>query len=52
MTNQSNLKNNEHSQIYISYGWGGESEEIVNLLDNALQEKGIIIVRDKRDLGY
>ena len=39
-------------EIFISYAWGGESETIANQLDQALQEKGITIVRDRRDLGY
>jgi internalin A len=39
-------------EIFISYAWGGESEEYVNNLDRTLQEKGITIIRDKRDLGY
>ncbi|MCG3208355.1 MAG: hypothetical protein FOGNACKC_01959 [Anaerolineae bacterium] len=39
-------------EIFISYAWGGESEEIVNQLDEVLQSKGITIVRDKRDLGF
>lgn len=38
--------------ILISYAWGGESEEIVNKIDQALQKRGIKITRDKRDLGY
>jgi len=38
--------------IFISYAWGGEREEIVNQIDIALQERGVKIVRDKRDLGY
>lgn len=43
------------SGVYISYAWGKqgeEKEEIVNQLDRALQERGIKIIRDKRDLGY
>lgn len=40
------------SGIYISYAWGGESEKIVDLLDKELQERGVKITRDKRDLGY
>lgn len=43
------------SGVYISYAWGNagdEKEEIVNQLDRALQERGIKIIRDKRDLGY
>ena len=43
---------NFKKEIYISYAWGGESEEFVNNLDRTLQEKGVTIIRDKRDLGY
>ena len=39
-------------EIFVSYAWGGDSEAIVNQLDQAFQEKGITIIRDKRDLGY
>ncbi|MEH2328212.1 COR domain-containing protein [Nostoc sp.] len=39
-------------KIFISYAWGGESEQFVNQLDETLQAKGIKIIRDKRDLGY
>lgn len=38
--------------VFISYAWGGESEEIVNQIDQALQQRGLTIIRDKRDLGY
>lgn len=38
--------------VFISYAWGGEREEIVSQMDQALQERGVKIVRDKRDLGY
>jgi len=38
--------------VFISYAWGGEREEIVNQIDQALQVRGLKIVRDKRDLGY
>jgi internalin A len=38
--------------VFISYAWKGESEEIVNQMDRSLQERGIKIIRDKRDLGY
>ncbi|MBE7168954.1 MAG: hypothetical protein INR73_00085 [Williamsia sp.] len=40
------------SEAFISYAWGGESEDIVNELDAFLQRKGLTIVRDKRDLGF
>jgi len=36
--------------VFISYAWGGESEEIVNQLDEALQKRGVKITRDKQDL--
>jgi TIR domain len=39
-------------EIFISYAWGGESEEFVNKLDEAFQIRGITIIRDKRDLGF
>jgi formylglycine-generating enzyme required for sulfatase activity len=38
--------------VFISYAWKGESEEIVNQIDKALQSRGMRIIRDKRDLGY
>jgi hypothetical protein len=38
--------------VFISYAWGGEREEIVNQIDETLQQRGIKIIRDKRDLGY
>lgn len=39
-------------EVFISYAWGGDSEVIVNQLDQAFQNKGITLVRDKRDLGF
>jgi co-chaperonin GroES (HSP10) len=42
----------DSKEIFISYAWGGDSEKFVDRLDVALQEKGITIIRDKRDLGY
>ena len=41
-----------NNQVFISYAWGGESERIVNELDADLQAKGILVVRDKRNLGF
>jgi formylglycine-generating enzyme required for sulfatase activity len=38
--------------VFISYAWGDEREEIVNQLDQALAQRGLKIIRDKRDLGY
>ncbi|MBW4521928.1 MAG: leucine-rich repeat domain-containing protein [Scytolyngbya sp. HA4215-MV1] len=39
-------------EIFISYAWKTESEDIANQIDRAFQAKGITIVRDKRDLGF
>ncbi|MFN8413441.1 MAG: toll/interleukin-1 receptor domain-containing protein [Anaerolineales bacterium] len=43
---------NYENEVFISYAWGGKSEEIVNSLDTSLQQRGIKIIRDKRDLGF
>ena len=43
-------KNNK--EIFISYAWGGESEDIVNSLDNAFRKNNLSIIRDKRDLRF
>ncbi len=40
------------TEIFLSYAWGGESEQIINELDNAFRERGIVLIRDKRDLGF
>ena len=53
---QTTIENNQriisNKVVYMSYAWGGESERIVNELDVDLQTKGIMVVRDKRDLGF
>jgi hypothetical protein len=43
---------NYEQAVFISYAWGGEREEIVNQIDQALQKRGLKMIRDKRDLGY
>src|SRR4051794_21152002 len=48
----SNLTIMTKPEIFISYSWGGESEAIVNQLDTAFQEKNMVLIRDKRDLGF
>jgi hypothetical protein len=42
----------EEKQVFISYAWGGESEEITNKIEGAFQAKGITIIRDKKNLKY
>lgn len=39
-------------EIFISYGWGGESETIVDTVYKTLTDKGYQIIRDKIVLGY
>ena len=39
-------------EVFISYAWGGDSEEITNKVDEALKASKINLVRDKRDLGF
>ncbi len=38
--------------VFISYAWGGESENIVGMLQNALNNQGISTIRDKTDLEF
>jgi hypothetical protein len=38
--------------IFVSYAWGGESENIVDDLERAFIRRGLRIVRDKKDLSY
>ena len=40
------------SEIFISYGWEGESEHIVDKIYDAFSQKGYNIIRDKVILGY
>jgi hypothetical protein len=42
----------EDKEIFISYTWGGEGEELVNLLEESFQARGVEIIRDKKNLGY
>jgi hypothetical protein len=42
----------EGRAIFISYGWGGESENIANQIDQAFNEKGVTIIRDKREMAF
>ena len=36
--------------VFLSYAWGGQSEEIANALESAFTTRGVVIVRDKRHL--
>ena len=39
-------------EVFISYAWGGESEEVVEEIDRAFQAKNINIMRDNKDIEY
>ena len=39
-------------EIFISYSWGGESEQIVDKICDVFSQKGYTIIRDKKELGY
>lgn len=39
-------------EIFISYSWGGESEQTVDKICDAFSQKGYTIIRDKEALGY
>ena len=38
--------------IFISYAWGGESESLANQVDQAFNQKGVTIMRDKSEMGF
>lgn len=39
-------------EVFVSYAWGGESEALVEHLEQAFAKRGIAVVRDKQALGY
>lgn len=39
-------------EVYISYAWGSESENIVDKLVQTFAEHGILAIHDKKDLDY
>jgi hypothetical protein len=50
--NQQPAMNNYEDAVFVSYAWEGESERAVDALERAFAERGIHIMRDKKDLGY
>lgn len=53
-SSQTNDKGDESEQkeVFISYAWGGKSEEIANQIEQTFQEKDILLIRDKNNLGF
>jgi internalin A len=39
-------------EVFISYAWGGDSEEMANKIDQTFATTDITLIRDKRDLGF
>ncbi len=39
-------------EVYLSYAWGGESEQIANELADAFAARGIRLVRDRNEVRY
>ncbi|MDG1277807.1 MAG: toll/interleukin-1 receptor domain-containing protein [Algoriphagus sp.] len=39
-------------QVFISYAWGGESEQVANELEAILKSNQIDLIRDKNNLGF
>mgnify|MGYP005750317583 CR=1 FL=1 len=39
-------------QVFISYAWGGLSEEVANELESLFSQHKIELIRDKTDLGF
>jgi hypothetical protein len=42
----------DEKAIFVSYAWGGESENIANQVGHAFSEKGVTIIRDKREMRF
>jgi hypothetical protein len=40
------------SSVFVSYAWGGDSETVVDRIEQAFQARGVRVVRDKKDAGY
>lgn len=39
-------------EVFISYAWGGKSEEVAGQIEQCFHEKGISLIRDKNYLGF
>jgi GTPase SAR1 family protein len=39
-------------EVYVSYAWGGDSEQLVNELEAAFAERSIALIREKNELAY
>ena len=39
-------------EVFVSYAWGGDSEALVDKLEQALRDRGIPILRDRSEMQY
>ena len=39
-------------EVFISYKWGGDSEALVGEIQSRLEERGILVTRDKSEVRY
>ena len=39
-------------EIFVSYSWGAESEALVDEIQRRMVERGVLITRDKSEIGY
>lgn len=42
----------DQQEVFISYAWGGQSEDIATQIDEIFRAQGISLIRDKNDLGF
>ena len=43
---------NKRPEIFISYSWHDEGLNVADDLERCLQEKGFVVLRDNRAIGY
>jgi Leucine-rich repeat (LRR) protein/GTPase SAR1 family protein len=46
------LAKEPRKEVFVSYAWGGESDRVVDRLEQTFGERGVFIVRDKNDVHY
>ena len=39
-------------EIFVSYSWGGDSEALVDEIQHRMAERGVLVTRDKSEIGY
>jgi internalin A len=39
-------------EVFVSYAWGGESESVVDQIEETLKASGVVLVRDKNDVKF